>query len=80
MLVVDPEHRGFGLGRALTDECIIRARHERAPGIALHTSPIMEVALAMYLKMGFEKYSSAPQIQGVEYAVYKKHLECSRSS
>src|SRR5436190_14962436 len=51
MLVVDPLFRGKGIGLALTNECIARARRDSAPLIALHTSPIMTVALPMYLKM-----------------------------
>jgi hypothetical protein len=44
------------------------------PIIALHTSPIMSVALPMYLKMGFAKACDAPPILGVAYAVYTKAL------
>ena len=74
MLVVDPAFRGNGIGRALTDECIARARRDGSPIIALHTSPIMSVALPMYLKMGFAKAYDAPPIFGVAYAVYTKAL------
>jgi GNAT superfamily N-acetyltransferase len=74
MPVVDPDCRGKGIGRALTDECIARAQRDRAPVIALHTSPIMTVALPMYLRMGFSKLHDAPPIFGVPYAVYTKAL------
>jgi GNAT superfamily N-acetyltransferase len=74
MLVVDPAFRGKGIGRALSDECIARARRDGSPIIALHTSPIMSVALPMYLKMGFAKAYDAPPIFGVAYAVYTKAL------
>lgn len=74
MLVVDPVDRGKGLGHALTTECIARARRDRSPIIALHTSPIMTVALPMYLKMGFAKHCDAPPIHGVPCAVYTKAL------
>jgi ribosomal protein S18 acetylase RimI-like enzyme len=74
MLVVDPAARGQGLGHALTSECIVRAKRDRSPIIALHTSPIMTVALPMYLKMGFSKAYDAPPIFGVPYAVYTKAL------
>jgi GNAT superfamily N-acetyltransferase len=74
MLVVDPSFRGKGIGHALTNECIARAKRDRAPLIALHTSPIMTVALPMYLKMGFVKAYDAPPIHGVAYAVYTKAL------
>lgn len=74
MLVVDPTCRGKGIGRALTDECIARAQRDGSPVIALHTSPIMTVALPMYLRMGFAKVREAPPLFGVPYAVYTKAL------
>ncbi|XSC45090.1 GNAT family N-acetyltransferase [Bradyrhizobium sp. RDT10] len=74
MLVVDPGFRGKGIGRALSDECVARAERDGSPIIALHTSPIMSVALPMYLKMGFVKAYDAPPIFGVAYAVYTKAL------
>ena len=71
---VDPAFRGKGIGQALSDACIARARRDGAPIIALHTSPIMSVALPMYLRMGFAKAYDAPPIFGVAYAVYTKAL------
>lgn len=74
MLVVDPAARGKGIGRQLTEECLRRAERDRSPVIALHTTPIMTVALPMYLRMGFAKVHDAPDILGVRYAVYVKTL------
>jgi len=74
MLVVTPAGRGRGIGRRLTEECIERARRDRAPLIALHTTPIMTVAQPMYLRMGFELIRNSPPIFGVPYAVYTKSL------
>jgi ribosomal protein S18 acetylase RimI-like enzyme len=74
MLVVEPDCRGKGIGRALTDQCMARAQRDRAPVIALHTSPIMTVALPMYLRMGFAWVRDAPPLFGVPYAVYTKAL------
>lgn len=74
MLVVSPSHRGEGIGRMLTEMCLERARRDHSPIIALHTSPIMSVALPMYLRMGFKKIRDAPDIHGVPYAVYTKPL------
>ncbi len=73
-LVVDPNSRGDGVGRALTQECINRAKRDKSPVIALHTSPIMTVALPMYLRMGFEWHRDAPAVYGVPFAVYLKRL------
>jgi ribosomal protein S18 acetylase RimI-like enzyme len=70
MLVVAPEARGRGLGRSLTEACIERARRDGAASIALHTSPAMEVALSLYLRMGFRLERRVPDRFGVPYAVY----------
>ena len=74
MLVVDPDHRGLGAGRALTEECLARARRDGSPVIALHTSPFMTVALSMYVRVGFERLQEGPPIFGAPSAVYLKHL------
>lgn len=75
MLVVDPEARGGGIGRRLTEACIERARADAAPLIALHTSPIQAVALAMYLRMGFREQRPIAPIFGVAYSVYLLPLD-----
>ena len=75
MLVVQPGYRGMGIGRALTQECIRRAVRDGASLIALHTSPIMKVALPMYERMGFQHEREAPPVHGVSYGIYVKQLE-----
>jgi GNAT superfamily N-acetyltransferase len=75
MLVVAPEARGLGVGRALAQECIRRARRDGAGVFALHTSELMQVALPMYQRMGFQRWSDAPDIHGVKYGVYLKRLD-----
>lgn len=80
MLVVEPSSRGLGIGRALTEECIDRARRDGALLIALHTSPIMEVALPMYERMGFRYERAAPSIFGVSYGIYIKRLHAQRGA
>ena len=47
---------------------------ERAHIIARHASPIMTVALPMYLRMGFARRRDAPLILGVDYGVYTTTL------
>ncbi|MCK1359397.1 GNAT family N-acetyltransferase [Bradyrhizobium sp. 199] len=74
MLVVDPLARGQSIGRQLTEECLRRAERDQSGVIALHTTPIMTVALPMYLRMGFARVGDAPDILGVPYAVYVKSL------
>jgi ribosomal protein S18 acetylase RimI-like enzyme len=75
MLVVDPQVRGGGFGRRLTEDCVERARADAAPLIALHTSPIQAVALAMYLRMGFRELRPIAPIFGVAYSVYLLPLD-----
>jgi GNAT superfamily N-acetyltransferase len=75
MLVVAPDARGRGIGRALAQECLRRAKRDGASMFALHTSKLMEVALPMYQRMGFKRRSDAPAIHGVKYGVYVKELD-----
>jgi ribosomal protein S18 acetylase RimI-like enzyme len=56
LLAVHPNARGKGVGRALTDETLRRAREQGAPVFALHTTQVMDVARAMYERMGFVRY------------------------
>jgi len=53
LLAVDPQARGRGLGRVLTEECIRRARATGRDALGLHTTHLMEVARAMYERIGF---------------------------
>jgi ribosomal protein S18 acetylase RimI-like enzyme len=53
LLAVAPDARGLGVGRALVEECIRRARAAGATELGLHTSRSMEVALGLYERMGF---------------------------
>jgi len=80
MLVVDPAARGDGIGRRLTKACIDRARADGAPLVALHTSPIQSVALAMYLRMGFRELRPIAPIFGVPYSIYLLSLDGGRES
>lgn len=53
LLGVQPDERGRGLGRGLTEECLERARTLRAPVVGLHTLERMRTAVAMYARMGW---------------------------
>ena len=75
MLVVAPDFRGRGIGRALAQECLRRAKRDGAFVFALHTSELMQVALPMYQRMGFKRVSGTPPIHGVEYGVYVKEID-----
>jgi len=53
MLAVAPTYQGHGAGRALIEKCVERARTDRRERLTLHSTSVMEVAQAMYVKMGF---------------------------
>ncbi len=59
LLAVSPAGRGQGVGRALMEACVERARETGAPGLVLHTMAIMEAARALYSSMGFVR---APEL------------------
>ncbi|MBW4029790.1 MAG: GNAT family N-acetyltransferase [Acidobacteria bacterium] len=59
MLAVDPGAQGRGVGRALVQTCIDRARAQRRERIILHSAPTMTLAQAMYVRMGFR---AAPEL------------------
>jgi len=53
VLAVPPEERGSGIGRALVDECVRRARGRGAAELGLYTSQSLAPAIRMYEAMGF---------------------------
>ena len=55
LLAVDPNTRGMGIGKALTVACIQRALTLKQAEVVLHTTKSMEIAWAMYEKMGFKR-------------------------
>ena len=57
-LGVDPAVRGHGVGRALMDACLERARAARAPVLCLHTAAFMAAAVVLYEAMGFRRAPS----------------------
>ena len=55
LLGVLPEARGLGVGHGLMTECLRRARADGASTMGLHTTKLMDVARAMYLRLGFTR-------------------------
>ena len=53
LLGVDPKSRGAGVGRALAEACIERARERGHAQVMLHTTQAMQVAWRLYQKIGF---------------------------
>jgi ribosomal protein S18 acetylase RimI-like enzyme len=57
LLAVSPEARNRGIGTALMNKCIQQAEHAGNRFLALHTTDMMVVAMRMYKKLGFKRYS-----------------------
>jgi GNAT superfamily N-acetyltransferase len=73
LLAVVPEGRGQGIGHALIDECIRRARARGAAAVGLHTTEQMAVAKAMYERMGFVRVPTYDF--GLEVLAYRLDLQ-----
>ncbi len=73
LLAVPPPERGKGIARALTDECVRRARQDEARVIGLHTSELMQVAQTMYERMGFRRQREFNR-HGLRYWTYTLQL------
>lgn len=54
-VVVDQDQRGKGLGRALIEKLIERAKARGAYSLSLTSRTVREVANKLYQKVGFEK-------------------------
>ena len=59
LLAVSEDARGRGVGQALVEECIRRARASGATHLGLHTARSMEAAVRMYERMGFVRHPAS---------------------
>ena len=59
MLAVAAEARGRGIGRALVEACLERARSEGRAGVEVVTRPFMTAAHRLYESMGFVREPAA---------------------
>lgn len=64
LLAVNPEARGNGVGRALTQKCIELAREKQRTQVVLHTTQYMNSAWALYENMGFKRFEEIDFLQG----------------
>lgn len=72
---VDPNYRGKGIGKKLTESCIELALKNKERTLALHTSEIMKSARHIYHKMGFEIVKEIEPRLGVRYWLYTLELD-----
>lgn len=56
ILAVSQAARGKGVGRALVEECISRAKKRRARWVVLSTQPFMHAAMRLYESLGFQRH------------------------
>ena len=56
MLAVLPGAQGRGVGRALVEACVTRARELSRRALLLHTTPWMSAAQRLYESAGFERF------------------------
>jgi ribosomal protein S18 acetylase RimI-like enzyme len=72
MLAVDPAAQRRGVGRALTGECLQRARAAGKRRLVLHTGPWMPGAIRMYESMGFVRDPSIDftPVPGIDLLAY----------
>jgi ribosomal protein S18 acetylase RimI-like enzyme len=75
LLAVLPEYRGRGIGKALTQTCIERAKRDGAEVIGLYTSELMVTAREMYAQLGFQQDIELPQRLGIRYWRYVMQLD-----
>jgi ribosomal protein S18 acetylase RimI-like enzyme len=73
MLGVDARFRRRGIARILMEECLRRAREDRAKTVGLQTSELTPNAVAIYEGMGFTRRLEFPQY-GRRYWVYALDL------
>jgi ribosomal protein S18 acetylase RimI-like enzyme len=58
MLAVADRARGRGVGEALVRACLDRAAAAGRPVVLLHSTPTMEAAHRLYVRLGFERDES----------------------
>jgi ribosomal protein S18 acetylase RimI-like enzyme len=73
MLAVDPARQRQGVGRALTQACLERARAAGRTRLVLHTGAWMPGAIRLYEKLGFvpkpeNDFAPAPGIDLIAYS------------
>lgn len=69
-LGVDPNYRGLGIGRKLTQLCIEHARQMDEQTLGLHTGEFMSSARTMYEGLGFKQVKEIGPIYDKRFWLY----------
>jgi ribosomal protein S18 acetylase RimI-like enzyme len=80
MLSVHLKVRRRGIGAALMRECVERGIRDGATIIGLHTSAVMDSAVRLYRRLGFEFQRAIPDRRGAPYAIYALDLRRAASA
>jgi ribosomal protein S18 acetylase RimI-like enzyme len=72
---VDPEFRGHGIAKKLTQLCIDQAKADGEKILALHTSEFMDAARHIYESLGFKKLREIDPLFGKRYWLYQLKLD-----
>ncbi|UOB16947.1 bifunctional helix-turn-helix transcriptional regulator/GNAT family N-acetyltransferase [Abyssalbus ytuae] len=64
LLAVEPDARGLGIGKLLTEHCIEKGRKSNCETMIIHTTNSMKIAWAMYERLGFKRAGDLDFMQG----------------
>ncbi|QBZ98274.1 GNAT family N-acetyltransferase [Flavobacterium sangjuense] len=64
LLAIDPETRGQGLGKLLTEACIQKAKDKKLSQVIIHSTKAMQTAWKMYENIGFKRSEDLDFMQG----------------
>ncbi|MCA1675388.1 MAG: GNAT family N-acetyltransferase [Actinobacteria bacterium] len=73
VLGVEPALRGRGVARALTEECLVRARADGAPAVGLHTAEMMTAARSLYEGAGFVHHEDFTHLD-IGFSIYRLQM------
>ena len=74
LLAVEPNTRGKGVGKLLSNACIKKAKSSSNDQIIIHSTKAMKIAWRMYEKLGFKRSKDLDFMQG-ELSVFGFRLK-----
>ena len=64
LLAVNPDARGKGIAKLLTNKCLDLAKKAGHPQVIIHSTKAMKIAWSMYERLGFKRASELDFVQG----------------